>query len=1059
MNVTADKKVRRAFEVARELKLETPTVLDFLASRGHDVNRKQMQPVDEETYIELLKKFDQTRLRKYQSDHGSEHDEEQKRDSVRLRQAEIEMLQAAKPPAAETPPVVGERKIQLPKPQALKVVAPAPAPQVELPPVKPVSPTPVVPEIVEPEVVRAVVEETPPPVITQEAPAVPPVVEAPAVVIPKAVETPAVAVAKPVVVEPPIRTEPVTVTEEVVLPPQPAVKRKIELPAARSLVIIEQAPKPVKRVEQPRQGQQQGRTQSQQGQQGQQGQQRQGGQQGQTGQPGRSGQQGQQGRPGQPGQSTQQGRQGRAAAPLVASKPTAIKQSAPRSTEPLPPSLALTGALSGGSGQAGKKKLKRKPLTTKVETPEDAIETAVAAQLRRDTAAKGAKLKPGTKPAESAAPASRSRRKKKGKGKGADGAAAAPGGRGPHKKPVDQQEVTASIKKTMAMMDGRGKGRQHYARGGSVAEEEAGSGKLRLTEFLTTQEFATLLEIPVQDVIRRFIEMGMIISINQRLDRDTIEILAHEFETEVEFVSDEEITPEVEESNPENFVPRQPIVTVMGHVDHGKTTLLDHLRRTRVAEKEYGGITQHIGAYEAMINEQRITFLDTPGHEAFTAMRARGAQLTDIVILVVGADDRVMPQTLEAIDHAKAAGVPIIVAVNKIDKPNADPDAIYKQLADANLLVERWGGKYQSAEISAKFGQGVDELLTEVLVAAEVLELKADATVKARGVVIESRLDKGLGVVATVLVQAGTLKIGDPFVVGQHYGRVRALVNEAGVDQTATGPARPIQVIGFSGVPQAGDKLMVYPTEKEAREIALRRQQQQREISMRQIRALSLEQMSRKMKERELKDLPLVIKGDVHGSVEVLADALMKLATGEVKVNIIHRGVGAVTESDVLLASASGAIVIGFHVHPNPQARELARQESVEIRSYRLIHEVVDDIRLAMEGLLAPTLEEKIVGQVEIRKVFRISRIGSVAGCHVTEGKITRNSKVRLIRDHVELWSGELSTLKRFKDDVREVLAGFECGTSLHGYNDINEGDRIEVYEVIEKSRKLEDTV
>jgi len=1056
MNVTADKgKVRRAFEVARELKLETPTVLDFLASRGHDVSRKQMQPVDEETYVELLRKFDQTRLRKYQSDHASEHDEEQKRDSVRLRQAEIEMLQAAKPPTAETTPASGERKISLPKPQALKVVEPAPASAPVIAPEPTIAPEPLATpaEVSTLEVIKAeIAEPVPVESIIETLAPTPPVVTtiAPEVVVKQEVKH-----HKTVIVEPqppkaihPTPAQPIVVEAppEVPAAPAPLVRRKIELPKGQPLKIIEQAPKPVKRVEQPRPAQQSGRSQQQQQQPRQQG------QQSQQGQQTRQGQQGQQ-------QGQQQSRQGQQSRPQTGgSKPTAIKPSAPRSTEPLPPSLALSGALSGG--QAGKKKLKRKKIATKVETPEDALETAVAAQIRRDNALKGIKLKPGTKPIESAVPASRSRRKKKGKGKGAEGAGAAPGGgRGPRKKPVDQQEVTASIKKTMAMMDGRGKGRQHHARGGSVAEEETGTEKLRLTEFLTTQEFANLLEVPVQDIIKRYIEMGMIISINQRLDRDTIEILASEFETEIEFVTDEEITPEVEESKPENFAPRQPIVTVMGHVDHGKTTLLDHLRRTRVAEKEYGGITQHIGAYEAIINNQRITFLDTPGHEAFTAMRARGAQLTDIVVLVVGADDRVMPQTLEAIDHARAAGVPIVVAVNKIDKPNADPDAIYKQLADANLLVERWGGKHQSAEISAKFGQGVDELLQEIVVAAEVLELKADPTVKARGVVIESRLDKGLGVVATILVQAGTLKIGDPFVVGQHYGRVRALYNEAGVEATETGPARPIQVIGFSGVPQAGDKLMVYPTEKEAREIALRRQQQQREISMRQIRALSLEQMSRKMKERELKDLPLVIKGDVHGSVEVLADALMKLATGEVKVNIIHRGVGAVTESDVLLASASGAIVIGFHVHPNPQARDLARQENVEIRSYRLIHEVVDDIRLAMEGLLAPTLEEKIVGQVEIRKVFRISRIGSIAGCYVLEGKVTRNSKVRLIRDGVELWSGELSTLKRFKDDAREVLSGFECGASLNGYNDINEGDRIEVYEVIEKSRKLEDSM
>ncbi|NQT35537.1 translation initiation factor IF-2, partial [bacterium] len=464
-------------------------------------------------------------------------------------------------------------------------------------------------------------------------------------------------------------------------------------------------------------------------------------------------------------------------------------------------------------------------------------------------------------------------------------------------------------------------------------------------------------------------------------------------------------------------------------------------------------------AYEITSNASRITFLDTPGHEAFTAMRARGAQVTDIVVLVVAADDRVMPQTIEAIDHARIAGVPIIIAVNKIDKPSIDTEAIYKQLADINILVEKWGGKYQSVEISAKFGDGVDDLLEEILVAADILDLKADATVKARGVVIESRLDRGLGAVATVLIKNGTLKIGEPFVIGQHYGHVRAMYDEFGKTRDEAGPATPVQVVGFDGVPQAGDRMVVYSSEKEAREISHRRQRQYREMSLRQIKALSLEQVSRHLKEMDLRELPLIIKGDVHGSVEVLSDALMKLSTPEVGVQIVHRSVGGISESDVLLAAASRAIIIGFHVHPNPQARETARREGVEYRLYRVIHEIVDDVRKSLEGLLTPTQEEVLTGSIEVRKVYKISRIGKIAGCYVVEGKVMRNNKVRLIRDDVELWRGDLDSLKRFKDDAREVASGFECGLSLNGFNDIREGDRVEAFEIVETARKLEETV
>ncbi len=992
--MTEKVKARKAFEVAKELNIATPTILDFLLSKGGDISRKQMQPVDEEMYIELLKKFDKARLLKYTSDQGGAKGDDQRLDSARLREAEIEALKAAgeshvavetlevAQPSVPVPQIA--RKIELPKQTTLKVVA------------QPVKPTPQ----------RVDAKHSQEPAVRQDQPKFSDESEvASTLAIDENDEQASVIEAQ--------TTAPI-IDFRTSSPKSSIGPRKIELPQTRSLKIIQHAPPP----------------------------------------------------PPPPPPPTP--RSSQSAKPMQPQqRPTTQQRPQPQSQKPT--AVALPVSMVGGGAQAGqKKKLKRKKIVIRAESPEELIEKTVDQKILREGGKAPVKAKTTARPAETGNQGARNnKKKKKGKGDGASagGAGASSAGRGAGgRKPrvVDQQEVTASIRKTMAMMDGGGTRKRHaHGKGGLAGvgmEEVIGADVLRVTEFLTTQELANMMDLPVQDVIRRCLEMGMIISINQRLDRDTVILLAAEFEYEVEFVADEEIEESVEELLPENMISRQPIVTVMGHVDHGKTTLLDYLRRTRVAEKEFGGITQHIGAYEVVLNGKRITFLDTPGHEAFTAMRARGAQLTDLVILVVAADDRVMPQTLEAIDHARAASVPIVVAVNKVDKANADPEAIYKQLADANVLVERWGGNYQSAEISAKFGQGVDELLQEVLVASELLDMKSDATVRARGVVIESRLDRGLGVVATVLVQSGTLKIGDPLVAGQHFGRVRTLMDEANQPWTEAGPARPVQVIGFSGVPQAGDKFLVYPNEKEAREVSLRRQQQQREVAMRQIRSLSLEQMSKRLKERSLQALPLIIKGDVHGSVEVLADALMKLSTGEVKVNIIHRGVGAVTESDVLLGAASGAIVIGFHVHPNPQARELARNEDVEIRSYRLIHEVVDDIHNAMEGLLAPTIEEKVIGQVEIRKVYKISRLGSIAGCHVLDGKITRNNKVRLIRDGVELWKGDLASLKRFKDDAKEVLAGFECGLNLHGYNDIQVNDRIEVIEIIEKSRKLEDT-
>ncbi len=934
-------KIRKVYEVAKELNTATPTVLEYLESKGYDVKRKQMSPVTEEMFVELLKRFDKQRYQKYLSEQEAEREGELKRETIRLREAELEKLLSVKSTTPETIPPPTGKKIELPTYQSIVVQAAPPVPQKdeEVPKSKVVLEQP--PEIVEPVKVeiQPISEPTPQP----EKPTV------------EMVET----------------VQPITEA-----PKGEAVKVELE---------------PVKS-------------------------------------------------------------EPKAAQPTIA-PPTPV---IPSKTKPKkePPKIPPIKILEPAQIQP-KKKPKPKHIVARAETVAEAIETEVETRYVKEIV-KAVKTKAVTKAVE-VAPTKR-RRKKKGK-KAAAGAEMVqkvvqerPKAR---KVSQSQKEVAASIKKTLAAMDDHGKRRYRREKPTTVSESKE-SAPLKVTEFLTTAEIAAMFEVSVQDVIKRCLNMGMIVSINQRLDRDTIELLAAEFNVAVEFVKEEELEPEEEVVKPENLKPRQPVVTVMGHVDHGKTTLLDYLRKTRVADKEAGGITQHIGAYEVEYQDNRITFLDTPGHEAFTAMRARGAQCTDIVVLVIAADDKVMPQTLEAIDHARAAGVPIVVAINKIDKPNANPDAIYKQLADNNLLVEKWGGKYQSAEISAKYGHNIDGLLSEILVAAEMLDLKADPTARARGPIIEARLDKGFGVVATMLVQNGTLRIGDCFVAGQQYGRVRMMLNETGAMITEVGPGKPVQVVGFNGVPQAGDTLVVYPSEREAREIALKRQQQYRELSMRKIRALTLDQMSKRMAERELKELTLVIKGDVHGSIEVLADALMKLSNNEVSVKIIHRGVGGITESDILLAAASGAIVIGFHVHANPQARELARNEGVEIRSYRIIHEVVDDVRKAMEGMLAPIQEERVIGQVEVRKVFRISRIGAVAGCYVLEGKITRNCKVRLIRDSVEIWSGNISSLKRFKDDVREVLAGFECGITLDGYNDINEGDRFEIIEIVESVRKLE---
>ncbi|MGH2568280.1 MAG: translation initiation factor IF-2, partial [Bacteroidota bacterium] len=530
-----------------------------------------------------------------------------------------------------------------------------------------------------------------------------------------------------------------------------------------------------------------------------------------------------------------------------------------------------------------------------------------------------------------------------------------------------------------------------------------------------------------------------------------------EFGFQVDF--EEEFAPEAlidQDDDSSTLQPRPSVVTIMGHVDHGKTSLLDYVRTANVVAGEAGGITQHIGAYEVTLEGgKQITFLDTPGHEAFTAMRARGAQVTDIVVLVVAADDNVMPQTAEAISHAQAASVPIVVAINKIDKPEANADRIRQQLSDKGVLVEEWGGKSQSVEISARTGKNVDLLLEKILLEAEVLSLKANPTRAARGVVIEAQLDKGKGIVATVLVQKGTLRIGDSFVCGIWSGRVRAMFDERVNREEAAKPSQPVQVIGFDGIPQAGDTFVVMPTEREAREISLKRQQLKREQDFRQRHMVTLDDLSKQIQEGQVQDLPIIVKGDVDGSVEALSDALMKLSTQEVKVRVIHKGVGGISETDVLLAAASRAVIIGFHVRPNLNARRLAQQEDVEIRLYNIIYDSINDVRNALEGMLAPTVSEEITATVEVRDTFRIPKVGTIAGCYVKDGTVVRNNKARLVRDGIVVFEGTIGSLKRFKEDVREVAEGFECGVGFEGFNDIKVGDIIESYKIVETKRKL----
>lgn len=634
---------------------------------------------------------------------------------------------------------------------------------------------------------------------------------------------------------------------------------------------------------------------------------------------------------------------------------------------------------------------------------------------------------------------------------------------------LTEEQVKKQIQETLARLSG-GKGknkgakqrrskRDEHARRAAEQEAQAEIEKsiLRVTEFVAASELASLMDVSVNEIISACMSLGHFVSINQRLDAEIIQMIAEEFGFEVEFATAEDTTTIVEEEDKsEDLKERAPIVTVMGHVDHGKTSLLDNIRKANIAEGEAGGITQHIGAYSVQVDTgQRITFLDTPGHEAFTAMRARGAKVTDIAIIIIAADDSIMPQTKEAINHAQAAEVPMIFAINKIDKPGANPDKIREELSQMNILVEDWGGKFQCQEISAKNGVGIDDLLEKVLLEAELMELKANPDRLAKGTIIESELDKGRGYISTLLVQSGTLEVGSILVAGCYSGRVKAMTNEHGKRVKIAGPSTPVQLLGLNGAPQAGDTFNAMNEEKEARDIASKRMQLQREQGIRATKHITLEEMGRRIAIGDFQELNVIVKGDVDGSIEALSDALLKLSTEQIQINIIHKSVGQISDSDVLLATASDAIIVGFQVRPSASARRLAEQEQIDIRLYSIIYQAIEELKDAMEGMLKPKIEEKVVANVEVRETFKISKVGTVAGCYVLDGTISRSSKIRIIRDGIVSWDGELAALKRFKDDVKEVKFGYECGLSLLNFNDVQVGDVLEAYEEVEVKQTL----
>jgi translation initiation factor IF-2 len=743
-------------------------------------------------------------------------------------------------------------------------------------------------------------------------------------------------------------------------------------------------------------------------------------------------------------------------------------------------------SINGKTRPAKKTKIeKKKERLEKEQQDQKKVKENTVRLLKKETDEEAKKRKASSNEAEDAAKRKRNRIKRgkvdieKGvppQGGGGIGQHHAGGGRTKHnlrkpiiKQAVNEEDVQKQIKETLARLTGKGgkkKGAkyrkekrdafsQKYQEELEMQEQE--SKTLKITEFVTANDLANMMNVPVVKVISTCMSIGIMVSINQRMDAETINIVAEEFGFKTEYVSAEVVEAiNEEEDNAEDLEPRAPIVTVMGHVDHGKTSLLDTIRQTNVIAGEAGGITQHIGAYNVKLKSgRRITFLDTPGHEAFTAMRARGAKVTDIAIIIVAADDNVMPQTVEAINHASAAGVPIVFAINKIDKPGANPEKIKETLAGMNYLVEDWGGKYQSQDISAKQGLGVDELLEKVLLEAELLDLKANPNRRATGSVIESSLDKGRGYLSTVLVENGTLKKGDIVLAGTCFGRVKAMFNERNASIDTVAPAAPALVLGLNGAPQAGDIFHVLETEQEAREIATKREQLQREQGLRTQKILTLDDIGRRIAIGNFQQLNVIVKGDVDGSVEALSDSLIRLSTEEIQVNVIHKAVGQISESDIVLAAASDAIIIGFQVRPSQAARRAAEKDGVEIRLYSIIYNAIEEVKSAMEGMLSPEIKEVLTGYVEVREVFKITKVGTVAGCMVKEGKLKRANKIRLIRDGIVIYSGELGSLKRFKDDVKEVAAGYECGLNIHNYNDIKIGDVIEPFEEIEVKKTL----
>jgi translation initiation factor IF-2 len=747
----------------------------------------------------------------------------------------------------------------------------------------------------------------------------------------------------------------------------------------------------------------------------------------------------------------------------------------------LEPAIKVTGKIDLNSINQSTRPKKKTKEEKRRERAEKEKKAALAAQIRK-TAQEEVKVEKKDKPilvkkseADEAKKKKRNRikREKIDIEKGAQAFNKHEGSRPKLRKPalkseVSEEDVQKQIKETLARLTNKGQKKgakyrrekrdavsQRQSEQYEMAAQE--SKVIKITEFVTANDLANMMSVPVVKIISTCMSIGIMVSINQRLDAETINIIADEFGYKTEYVS-AEVTEAIseEEDRPEDLCPRPPIITVMGHVDHGKTSLLDNIRKTNVIAGEAGGITQHIGAYNVeLLDGRKITFLDTPGHEAFTAMRARGASVTDIAVIIVAADDSVMPQTIEAINHASAAGVPMVFAINKIDKPGANPEKIKEALANMNYLVEDWGGNYQSQDISAKQGIGIKELLEKVLLEAELLDLKANPKRKAIGSVIESSLDKGRGYVVTMLVQNGTLHLGDVILAGTHFGRVKAMFNERNQKIMEAGPSEPVLILGFNGAPQAGDTIHVMDTEQEAREIATKREQLQREQGLRTGKRLTLDDIGRRIAIGNFKQLNIIVKGDVDGSIEALSDSLLRLSTEQIQVNVIHKGVGQISESDVILAAASDAIIVGFQVRPSQSARKSAEKEGVDIRLYSIIYNAIEEVKAAMEGMLSPEIKEEITSIVEIREVFKITKVGTVAGCMVREGKIKRSNKIRLIRDGIVIYSGELGSLKRFKDDVKEVTQGYECGLNIHNFNDIKIGDIVEAFEEIEVKQTL----